>query len=104
MFRRMCPCVRRATGSKKKRVLKVIKLAYDACRKIGIKEPRIGVAGLNPHAGESGMFGKEEINEIAPAINEAKALGINADGPVPPDTLFSKAKGGLYDVVVANVS
>jgi 4-hydroxythreonine-4-phosphate dehydrogenase len=86
---------------KKERVVKVIKLAYDACRKIGIKEPRIGVAGLNPHAGESGMFGKEEINEIIPAINEAKALGMNVDGPVPPDTLFSKAKGGLYDVVVA---
>jgi 4-phospho-D-threonate 3-dehydrogenase / 4-phospho-D-erythronate 3-dehydrogenase len=86
---------------KKERVVKVIKLAYDACRKIGIKDPRIGVAGLNPHAGENGMFGKEEINEITPAINEARALGMNAEGPVPPDTLFSKAKGGLYDVVVA---
>jgi len=86
---------------KKDRIVKVIKLAYDACRKIGIKEPRIGVAGLNPHAGESGMFGNEEINEIIPAINEAKALKINADGPIPPDSLFSKARGGLYDVVVA---
>ena len=86
---------------KKDRVLKVIKLAWEACRKIGIADPRIGVAGLNPHAGESGMFGREEIDEIIPAIQEAKALKINADGPIPPDSLFSKAKGGLYDIVVA---
>lgn len=86
---------------KKDRVLKVIKLADDACRKIGISNPRIGVAGLNPHAGENGMFGNEEINEIIPAINEAKAHGINAEGPVPPDSLFSKARGGWYDIVVA---
>jgi len=86
---------------KKDRVIKVIKLAYEACRKIGIKDPRIGVAGLNPHSGESGMFGNEEISEIIPAINEVKALKIKVDGPIPPDSLFSKAKGGLYDVVVA---
>ena len=86
---------------KKDRVLKVIKLANEACRKIGIAHPRIGVAGLNPHAGESGLFGREEIEEIGPAIEAAKALGINADGPIPPDSLFSKAKGGLYDIVVA---
>ena len=86
---------------KKDRVLRVIKLAREACRKIGIAEPRIGVAGLNPHAGESGMFGREEIEEIIPAIEEARALGIDADGPVPPDSLFSKARGGLYDIVVA---
>jgi 4-hydroxythreonine-4-phosphate dehydrogenase len=86
---------------RKDRVLQVIKLAREACRKIGIAEPRIGVAGLNPHAGESGMFGREEIEEIIPAIEEARALGIDADGPVPPDSLFSKARGGLYDIVVA---
>ena len=86
---------------KKDRVVKVIKLAYEACKKIGIQDPRIGVAGLNPHAGENGMFGNEEINEIIPAIHEVKALHIHADGPVPPDSLFSKARGGLYDVVVA---
>jgi len=86
---------------KKERVLRVIKLAWEACRKIGIAEPRIGVAGLNPHAGESGLFGREEIEEIIPAIEEARALKINVDGPVPPDSLFSKAKGGLYDIVVA---
>lgn len=86
---------------KKERVLAVIKLAYDTMRRFGIAEPRIGVAGLNPHASESGLFGWEEENEIIPAIEEARSLGINAEGPVPPDTLFSKAKGGQYDIVVA---
>ena len=86
---------------KKDRVLKVIRLAFDACRRLGISNPRIGVAGLNPHAGENGLFGWEEEKEITPAIREAKASGINAEGPVPPDTLFSKAKGGMYDIVVA---
>jgi 4-hydroxythreonine-4-phosphate dehydrogenase len=86
---------------KKERVLKVIKLAHDVCCKLGITVPKIGVAGLNPHAGENGMFGDEEIKEIIPAIEAARELGINAEGPVPPDTLFSKAKGGQYDIVVA---
>ena len=86
---------------KKERVLKVIKLADAACRRIGIANPRIGVAGLNPHSGENGLFGREEIDEIIPAIEEAKNSGLNADGPVPPDTLFARAKGGQYDIVVA---
>lgn len=86
---------------KKDRVLKVIKLADDACRRIGIGKPRIGVAGLNPHAGENGLFGREEIDEIAPAVREAVAAAINAEGPIPPDSIFSKAKGGWYDIVVA---
>lgn len=86
---------------KKERVLKVIKLADEACRKIGINEPRIGVAGLNPHSGENGLFGREEIDEILPAVVEARAAGFHAEGPIPPDTLFSRAKGGQYDIVVA---
>ena len=86
---------------KKQRVLNVIKLAHSACVKLGLTTPRIGVAGLNPHAGEEGMFGQEEILEIAPAILEARSLGLTVDGPVPPDTVFSKAKGGQYDIVVA---
>lgn len=85
---------------KKARVLEVIKIADQACKELGIKEPKIGVAGLNPHSGEHGLFGCEEINEIIPAIEEAKAEGILADGPVPPDTVFSKARGGWYDIVV----
>ena len=85
----------------KSRVLDVIKLAHGACKSLGIENPRIGVAGLNPHAGENGLFGKEEIEQIIPAIKAARSEGIDADGPVPPDTLFSKALGGWYDIVVA---
>lgn len=85
---------------KKERVYKCIHIAQDACEAIGIEKPRIAVAGLNPHAGENGMFGREEIEEIEPAIQMAKAEGLNVDGPVPPDTLFSKARGGMYDISV----
>lgn len=85
----------------RERVLKMIALAHDACRDLGIAHPRIGVAGLNPHSGENGMFGWEEQKEIIPAIREAKSGGIDAEGPVPADTLFSKANGGMYDIVVA---
>lgn len=86
---------------KKDRVLEVIRIAAEGCRQLGIKAPKVGVAGLNPHSGENGMFGREEIEEITPAIELAKKEGILADGPVPPDTIFSKARGGWYDIVVA---
>lgn len=86
---------------KKDRVLEVIRIADRAVRNLGIENPRIGVAGLNPHSGENGMFGREEIEEIIPAIEAAKEEGICAEGPVPPDTVFSKARGGWYDIVVA---
>lgn len=86
---------------KKARVLEVIEIANQACLDLGIEKPRIGVAGLNPHSGENGLFGREEIDEIIPAIEAAKAAGIQVDGPVPPDTIFSKARGGWYDIVVA---
>jgi len=85
---------------KKDRVLEVIKLAYQAMKNLGIDEPRIAVAGLNPHAGENGLFGREEIDEIIPAINAAKEEGINAIGPLPADSIFSKMLGGWYDIVV----
>ncbi len=85
---------------KKARVLKVIQLAHDALRNIDIAKPRIAVAGLNPHAGENGLFGTEEIEEIIPAIEEAKKAGILAEGPFPPDTIFPKMRGGQYDMVV----
>jgi len=85
---------------KKERVLKCIELANEACRMIGIEEPTVAVAGLNPHAGENGMFGHEEIEEIIPAIEEAKSKNIKVEGPAPPDTVFPKALGGWYDVVV----
>lgn len=86
---------------KKDRILEVINIAELACKDMGIKEPRIGVAGLNPHCGENGLFGREEIDEIIPAVELAKSMGIQVDGPIPPDTIFSKAKGGWYDIVIA---
>lgn len=86
---------------KKQRVLDVIRIANDACKALGIKEPKVGVAGLNPHCGENGLFGREEIEEITPAVEAAQAEGINVTGPVAPDTIFSKARGGWFDIVVA---
>ena len=86
---------------KRDRILDVIKIANDTCKQLNIDQPVIGVAGLNPHSGESGTFGDEEQTEISPAIKDAEKLGINAEGPVPADTLFSKAKGGMYDAVIA---
>lgn len=86
---------------KKDRVLEVIRIADKACRDMGIEKPRVGVAGLNPHCGEGGLFGQEEIQEIGPAIAQAQQEGIDAQGPVPADTIFSKAQGGWYDIVVA---
>jgi 4-phospho-D-threonate 3-dehydrogenase / 4-phospho-D-erythronate 3-dehydrogenase len=86
---------------KKARVYRVIRLGEDAVKKLGIDRPRIAVAGLNPHAGENGMFGREEIEEIEPAIMQARNEGLNVEGPIPPDTVFSKMQGGQYDLVVA---
>lgn len=86
---------------KKDRVIEVTELIADACRQFGIVNPRIGIAGLNPHSSENGMFGYEEAQEIIPAIEELKARGYNVDGPVPPDSIFAKAKCGKYDGCVA---
>lgn len=86
---------------KKERVLDCIRIAHDTCRRLGIPNPKVGVAGLNPHCGEHGLFGTEDTEEIAPAVEAAKAEGIDAAGPVAPDTVFSKARGGWFDVVVA---
>ena len=85
---------------KKDRIYQVIMLGYDAVKRLGIENPKIAVAGLNPHAGESGMFGHEEIEEIEPAIKEAQREGLKVEGPIPPDTVFPKMQGGQYDLVV----
>lgn len=85
----------------KARVLEVIQLMNDGLKRLKITNPRIGVAGLNPHAGDGGLFGFEDSEEIAPAVQEARALGIMAEGPIPPDTLFAMAYGGRYDGCVA---
>ncbi|MBI4691347.1 MAG: 4-hydroxythreonine-4-phosphate dehydrogenase PdxA [Nitrospirae bacterium] len=81
-------------------MLKTIRFAKKACDMLDIKNPRIAVAGLNPHAGESGLFGDEEIKEIIPAIEAAKREGIPVTGPYPPDIIFNKAYKGEFDVIV----
>lgn len=81
--------------------LTVIRLAHEACRRAGIAAPRVAVAGLNPHAGENGRFGQEDIQIIAPAIEQARTEGIGASGPWPGDTVFMRARNGEFDVVVA---
>jgi 4-hydroxythreonine-4-phosphate dehydrogenase len=89
------------TGLKRQRIEKVTELADQSMKRLLGKSPRIAVAGLNPHSGENGLFGDEEIREIIPAIKNMKSKGLNVDGPVPPDTVFLKAVNGMYDVVVA---
>jgi 4-hydroxythreonine-4-phosphate dehydrogenase len=83
------------------RVFDPIELGHELCRSLGIARPVIAVAGLNPHAGEGGLFGDEEIRVIGPAIEAAKRLGIDARGPFPGDTVFIAAAEGKYDLVVA---
>jgi len=86
---------------KKDRIVDTIDLIVSACRQLGIKNPKIGVAGLNPHASDGGLFGEEERDEILPAIESAREKGYHVEGPVPADTLFPKAIGGVYDGIVA---
>lgn len=86
---------------KKDRILDTISLINDACKKLGVANPKIGVAGLNPHASDGGLFGYEEEQEILPAVQEALKRGFNVEGPIPADTLFPKAIGGVYDGCVA---
>lgn len=86
---------------KKERIIEVTELIHDACIQFGIDNPRIGIAGLNPHSSDNGLFGWEEEKEIIPAVNELGKKGFNVDGPIPPDTLFAKAKCGQFDGCVA---
>jgi len=84
------------------KVLTTVELANASLKKyFGIRRPRIAVAGLNPHAGEGGLFGQEDQALIRPAVEQAKASGIQAVGPLPPDSLFHQAYRGDYDIVVA---
>ena len=85
---------------KKERILWAIGRMHEVLTKVGIREPRIGVAALNVHAGEGGLFGREEIDEIGPAIQAARGQGIEAEGPVPADMIFVRALGGDFDGVV----
>jgi len=83
------------------RVLRVIRLAQLTMTGLGVPRARIAVCGLNPHAGEDGLFGDEEQTQITPAVEAARAEGLDVHGPLPADTLFSRARGGEFHIVVA---
>ena len=83
------------------RVLETILVTAEGLHQFGIEHPRLGVAALNPHGGEGGLLGREEIEEIAPAVEEARRLGIDARGPYPADSIFFRAIAGEFDAVVA---
>lgn len=82
-------------------LLRVIALAADFAARLGVEKARVAVCGLNPHAGEDGLFGTEEQRIIHPALKRAEQAGINAQGPIPGDTVFHRAAEGEFDVVVA---
>jgi 4-hydroxythreonine-4-phosphate dehydrogenase len=81
-------------------IVEALELTATALRGAGFEPPRIGVAALNPHAGDGGNFGREEIDIIEPAVRKAKAMGVPADGPYPADTVFVRAKRGQFDAVL----
>jgi len=86
---------------KKKDVLEAIRITGEALPWLGCRRARIGVCGLNPHAGDGGAIGREEIDVIAPAIRSARRSGFNVTGPVPADVIFHRAVRGDFDAVVA---
>jgi 4-hydroxythreonine-4-phosphate dehydrogenase len=87
--------------SRTERVLETIRAGAAHFRRLGMEQPRIAVAGLNPHCGEGGLFGREDMEQIVPAVEAARAEGINASGPYPGDTVFYRAVQGEFDLVVA---
>ena len=91
--------IRRTTPE---RIRDTVRAGYDHLRRIGYDAPRIAVSGLNPHCGEGGLFGDEDDRLIAPGIAMARAEGIDVHGPISADTLFHRAYGGAFDLVVAN--
>jgi 4-hydroxythreonine-4-phosphate dehydrogenase len=93
--------LRRACELDPQRILRTIELGNDAMKLLGIETPRIAVCGLNPHAGEHGLFGDEDERAIAPAIKAAQTAGIQCSGPHAGDTVFLQASRGAYDLVVA---
>ena len=86
---------------KKDRIVETIRYGAKALKKLRTARERIAVAGLNPHAGESGMFGREEIDEVAPAVKTARTEGYDVVGPVPPDTVFHRMNQREFDLVIA---
>ena len=84
------------------KVLKTIEIGHRHLLKLGIKKPRIGLCGLNPHASEEGIFGQEEEKHLTPAVLKALDLGIDIVGPISPDIIFREANKGQYDLIIAN--
>lgn len=93
--------LRKACDATPERIVRTLELASEALGWLGFPGGRIAVCGLNPHAGEHGLFGKEDEESIVPAVKTAQEQGINCEGPVPADTVFLKAARGAYDLVVA---
>lgn len=85
----------------RERVRRTIEMTHEGLLRFGVERPRIAVCGLNPHAGEGGLFGDEELKELGPAIEDARAAGIDASGPWPADTIFWRASNGEFDAVIA---
>ncbi|MAE64568.1 MAG: 4-hydroxythreonine-4-phosphate dehydrogenase PdxA [Phycisphaeraceae bacterium] len=92
--------LREACGISSDAVLRTIEIGDDALERLGLDQRRIAVCGLNPHAGEHGLFGSEDAEIIAPAVETARSSGIEVTGPLPADTLFVQALRGAYDLVV----
>ena len=82
-------------------VLQTIRVGHEHLRRLGVEAPRIAVAGINPHCGEGGLFGTEDADQLAPAVDRARAEGIDAHGPIAGDTVFHRAYTGQFDLVVA---
>ena len=83
------------------RVLETIRMGHQHLRRMGVAKPRIAVAGINPHCGEGGLFGTEDDIQILPAVQAAQAEHIDVQGPIPPDTVYARANGGAFDLVIA---
>ena len=98
---RHIPLRKVADAITRERVLETIQLTAEGLPRMGIEKPRLGVAALNPHGGEGGLLGREEIEEITPAVEAAQAMGIDARGPYPADSIFFRAIAGEFDAVVA---
>ncbi len=97
-----CSLAEAITRTRRGRILETIRAGRDHLQRMGVTEPRIACAGLNPHCGEGGLFGKQDTQEIAPAVAAARDEGIDATGPLPADSVFHRAAAGAFDLVVAN--
>lgn len=89
--------IKRATPE---RIYETIKIGHSHLQRMGIERPRIAVAGINPHCGENGLFGTEDVTQIEPGVKRAREEGIDVVGPIPPDTVYYRAHNGAFDLVI----